>query len=141
MIMSLVIIFSLIAAPGLTPTMRRSYSASSDLGPEAALHVGGFKAKEASKSTGNLQHYGRQPFPDPEETSSLRSFHSTPGEVLSTNAKPQTQRNRRVSESDVNTEPEGPIYYRDITLEREESESFGFVIFSSVQKSGSTIGK
>ena len=124
----------------MTPTMRRSYSASSDLGPESALSS--VKAKEASKSTGNLEHYGRkQSFPDPEETSSVRSFHSTPGEMLSSGAKPQSQRNRRVSEGDVDTEPQGPTYYLDITLEREQNESFGFVIFSSVHKSGSTIGK
>ena len=120
--------------------MRRSYSASSDLGPESALS--NVKAKEASKSTGNLKHYGRkQSFPDPEETSSLRNFHSTPGEMLSSGTKPQSQRNRRVSEGDVDPEPQGPTYYLDITLEREQNESFGFVIFSSVHKSGSTIGK
>ena len=125
---------------GMTPTMRRSYSASSDLGPETAL--GGIKAKEASKSLGNLEHYGRkQPFPDPEEISSVRSSPSTSGEALSSGARPQSQRNRRVSEGDVDPEPQGPTHYRDITLEREDHESFGFVIFSSVHKKGSTIGK
>lgn len=118
--------------------MRRSRSASSELS-EAA--VGGIKAREGSKSTGNLNHYGRKPYPEQEETSSLRSFHSTPGDVLTSGGGKPSQRNRRVSESDANAEPQVPMYYRDITLEREENESFGFVIFSSVHKSGSTIGK
>ena len=124
---------------GLTPTgtMRRSRSASTELS-EAAL--GGIKAREGSKSTGNLNHYGRKQNPDPEETSSLRSFHSTPGDGLTSVVKP-AQRNRRVSESDTNPEPQGPTYYRDVILEREDNESFGFVIFSSVHKSGSTIGE
>ena len=52
-----------------------------------------------------------------------------------------SQRNRSVSESDANAEPQGPTYYRDITLEKEDNESFGFVILSSVQKNGPTIGK
>lgn len=130
----------MILSQGLTPSgMRRSRSASSELS-EAAL--GGIKAREGSKSTGNLNHYGRKPYPEQEETSSLRSFHSTPGDVLTSGGgKRVSERNRRVSESEANAEPQGPAYYRDITLEREENESFGFVIFSSVHKSGSTIGK
>ena len=97
--------------------LTRSYSASSDLGPETAL--GGLKAKEASKSMGNLENYGRkQPFLGPEETSSLQSFHSTPGEALASSAKPPTPRNRRVSEGDVNAEPQGPTSYRDVRLVR-----------------------
>lgn len=136
MIVLIVYLFFYIVKTEMNPSMRRSYSASSDLGPEAAL--GGIKAKEASKSTGNLQQYGRKSFNDPEETSSVRSYHS---EMLPSDVRPQSQRNRRVSEGDVNGEPKGPVSYRDITLEREENESFGFVIFSSVHKSGSTIGK
>ena len=118
--------------------MRRSRSASSELSAEAAL--GGIKAREGSKSMGNLNQYGRRPFPDQEETSSMRSFHSTPGDILTSGGK-SSQRNRRVSESDANAEPQGPTYYRDITLEKEDNESFGFVILSSVQKNGPTIGK
>ncbi|XP_029212793.2 membrane-associated guanylate kinase, WW and PDZ domain-containing protein 1-like [Acropora millepora] len=125
----------------MTPTMRRSVSASSDLGPDAPL--GSTRAKESSKSLGNLEYYGRkQYFPDPEETNSVRSFRSTPGDTLDSGPKPQSQRNRRVSEGDIlDSEPQGPTSYRDITLERQENESFGFVIFSSLQKSGSTIGR
>lgn len=89
---------------------------------------------------GNLNQYGRRPYPDQEETSSMRSFHSTPGDMLTSGGK-SFQRNRSVSESAANAEPQGPTYYRDITLEKEENESFGFVILSSVQKSGPTIGK
>ena len=118
--------------------MRRSRSASSELSAEAAL--GRIKAREGSKSMGNLNQYGRRPFPDQEETSSMRSFHSTPGDILTSGGK-SSQRNRRVSESDANAEPQGPTYYRDITLEKEDNESFGFVILSSVQKNGPTIGK
>ncbi|XP_068758542.1 membrane-associated guanylate kinase, WW and PDZ domain-containing protein 3-like isoform X1 [Montipora capricornis] len=127
----------------MTPTMRRSFSASSDLGPEANL--GSTRAKESSKSLGNLEHYGRKPsLPGQEESSSVRSFHSTPGEALNSVARSHSQRNRRVSEGDVDgvdEETQGPTSYRDITLERQENESFGFVIFSSLQKSGSTIGR
>lgn len=130
-----------VSCTGMTPTMRRSVSASSDIGPDAPL--GSTRAKESSKSLGNLEYYGRkQYFPDPEETNSVRSFRSTPGDMLDSAAKPQSQRNRRLSEGDVlDSEPQGPTSYRDITLERQENESFGFVIFSSLQKSGSTIGK
>ena len=117
--------------------MRRSRSASTELS-EAAL--GGIKAREGSKSTGNLNHYGRNHYHDPDETSSLRSYHSTPGESLTSGGLPP-QRNRRVSESDARAEPQSPTSYRDVMLEREDNESFGFVIFSSVHKSGSTIGE
>ena len=117
--------------------MRRSRSASSELS-EATL--GGIKAKEGSKSMGNLNQYGRRPYPDQEETSSMRSFHSTPGDMLTAGGK-SSQRNRSVSESDANVEPQGPTYYRDIILEKEDNESFGFVILSSVQKTGPTIGE
>ena len=117
--------------------MRRSRSASSELS-EATL--GGIKAREGSKSMGNLNQYGRRPYPDQEETSSMRSFHSTPGDILTTGGR-SSQRNRSVSESDADAEPQGPTYYRDITLEKEDNESFGFVILSSVQKTGPTIGR
>lgn len=129
----------IIASEGLSSSgmMRRSRSASSEL-TEAAL--GGIKVREGSKSMGNLNQYGRRPFPDQEETSSMRSFHSTPGDILTAGGK-SSQRNRSVSESDANAEPQGPTYYRDITLEKEDNESFGFVILSSVQKTGPTIGK
>ena len=129
----------IIFTQGVTPTgaMRRSRSASTELS-EAAL--GGIKAREGSKSTGNLNHYGKNHYHDPDETSSLRSYHSTPGESLTSGGLPP-QRNRRVSESDARAEPQGPTSYRDVMLEREDNESFGFVIFSSVHKSGSTIGE
>jgi len=117
--------------------MRRSRSASTELS-EASL--GGMKAKEGSKSMGNLNQYGRRPHPDREETSSMQSFHSTSGDIVATGGK-SSQRIRSVSESDANSEPQGPTYYRDITLEKEDNESFGFVILSSVQKTGPTIGK
>lgn len=70
----------------------------------------------------------------------MQSFHSTQGDIVKADGK-SSQRNRSVSESDANSEPQGPMYYRDITLEKEDNESFGFVILSSVQKTGPTIGK
>lgn len=112
--------------------MRRSRSASSELS-EATL--GGIKAREGSKSMGNLNQYGRRPYPEQEETSSMRSFHSTPGDNLTAGEK-SSQRNRSVSESDASAEPQGHTYYRDITLEKEDNESFGFVILSSVKNTG-----
>ena len=119
-----------------TGTLRRSVSASSELSEGTAM---GNTSRQASQSTGNLTHYGRKPVLYQEETASVRSFHSTTGDTV-LSAERSTQRSRRHSESDAEAEPQGPVYYRDVTLERLENESFGFVIFSSVQKSGSTIG-
>ena len=93
----------------------------------------------SSRSAGNLIDYGKDGHyePDREETGSVRSFHSHPGEFPAPTRA--VHRDRRRSESDI-AEPPGTMY-RDVTLHREEREGFGFVILSSVHKSGSTIGR
>lgn len=129
--------------PGSTPPvvgMRRATSTSSELmnitnQSSQINHV----SRLSSRSAGNLVDYGKNDTfgRDKDETESVRSFHSHHGEL-----NPQSKalhRDRRRSESDA-AEPPGTSY-RDVTLYREEREGFGFVILSSVHKSGSTIGR
>ena len=83
-------------------------------------------------------HYGSE-LRDTDETGSVRSFRSTPGD-LGTKPAGQVHRDRRRSEGDAIEPLSSPAFHTDITLERGENEGFGFVILSSVHKSGSTIG-
>ena len=127
--------WALFCFPGTTPggTMRRSTSNSSQLSQSALVSP---SAREASRSAGNLTHYGTD-LRDQDKVGSVRSFRSTPGDYGN---MPSVHRDRRRSEGDA-IDPQIPVLYSDITLERGENEGFGFVILSSVHKSGSTIGK
>ncbi|XP_032239882.2 membrane-associated guanylate kinase, WW and PDZ domain-containing protein 1 isoform X2 [Nematostella vectensis] len=80
-----------------------------------------------SRSAGNLTELARR---DEYEPNGFRSPSERAGST----------RDRRRSESDK-LQPDIPMDYRDITLNRGAHEGFGFVILSSVHKSGSTIGR